>query len=411
MATEASGAIQVKTRDRFTTIFRVFLGLGLTSFGGPTAHIGYFKKAFVDDRRWLSAESFAGYFAFANVLPGPTSSQLGLAIGLHRGGLAGGAAAFLGFTAPSALLMLLAGLAGYALLDGGGWLAGLMAAAVAVVTHAVWTMAKGLCPDTPRRLVAVVGFLLTVVLAGSLGQFATLGTGALAGLFWLKLAASGEPFDAVALPGWLSTAAGWGFALCLLLVAVVPWFDPGPAVGTLVGMLHAGSFIFGGGHVVLPLLQTQLVDTGYLGSGPFLAGYALAQAVPGPMFTIAAYLGAASPVGSFGFGLLAMLALFLPSFLLVFAVLPYWQTLQQNSRVRRTLAGMGAAVVGLLAAMLVTTLIPKAITGFGTLAVALLVLAALFSQRVPAWLTVLGAAASGAMLNALGWLEPFAFLP
>lgn len=391
---------------RFAEIFSTFVRLGLTSFGGPTAHIGYFRTAFVDERRWLGAESFGQYFAFASLLPGPTSSQLGMLIGLHRGGLRGAAAAWLGFTLPSALLLLVAGLAGLGL--GGsidGFLKGLAAAAVGVVAHAVWGMAKGLCPDLRRRVIALLGFALTALVAGAPGQFLTLAAGALAGWLVLKDLAKETPaFEPAPLPAGVSQAALVAFLAVLALTLLLLVLGVGGLFGIVGGILYSGTFIVGGGHVVLPLIESTVVQPGHISSELFLAGYGLAQAVPGPLFTISAFLGAAAPAGGVLVSLLCLVAIFLPSTLLMLAALPHWQRIQAVPAVRPALAGMNAAVTGLLAAALVVVLVPKAVTSVGTALVAVVVLAFVWSGRVPAWLTVLVAAAGGALLDLAGLL-------
>jgi chromate transporter len=385
-------------------VLAAFFRLGLTSFGGPTAHIGYFRSAFVLERKWLGEDVFAQYFAFASLLPGPTSSQLGMLIGLHRAGPRGAAAAWLGFTLPSALLMMIAGLVGVGLEEGrAGWLAGLAAAAVGVVAWAVWGMVQGLLPDWPRRAIAVAGFAVTALVAGAPGQFLTLALGAAAGALVLKdrLPPPGE-LAAAPLPGWFAVTARLGLLVVMAAMATALIAGAGGLAGLAAGIVYAGTFIVGGGHVVLPLLETTVVEPGHIGGDLFLAGYGLAQAVPGPLFTIGAFLGAAAPVGGVIASLVCLVAIFLPSTLLMFAVLPAWRRIQTWPTVRPALFGMGAAVTGLLAAALVVILIPEAITSVGTAVVALVVLGLIASGRVPAWLTVLAAAAGGAALDVAG---------
>jgi len=389
---------------RAREVLAAFVRLGLTSFGGPTAHIGYFRSAFVQDRKWLGEDVFAQYFAFASLLPGPTSSQLGMLIGLHRAGPLGAAAAWLGFTLPSALVLMVAGLVGVGLDEGrAGWLAGLAAAAVGVVAWAVWGMAKGLLADWPRRGIALAGFALTALVAGAPGQFATLALGAIAGAVLLRdrLPPPGD-LAAAPVPAWLATGARLGFVAVMAAMAAALLAGTGGLAGLAAGIVYAGTFIVGGGHVVLPLLETTVVEPGHVGPELFLAGYGLAQAVPGPLFTIGAFLGAAAPAGGAVASLVCLVAIFLPSTLLMFAVLPVWRQVQAWPAVRPALFGMGAAVTGLLAAALVVVLIPEAITSIGTAAVALAVLALVASGRVPAWLTVLAAAGGGAALDVAG---------
>ncbi len=404
MAAHSSEA--ATTQHGFLEILNAFVRLGLTSFGGPTAHIGYFRTAFVERRGWLTAETFGQYFAFASLLPGPTSSQLGMLVGLHRGGLRGAAAAWLGFTLPSAFLMLTAGLLGLGLLGNAeGLLKGLAAAAVGVVAHAVWGMVRGLCPDLRRRLIAIAGFVITAAIAGAPGQFLTLAIGA--GLGWLALkdlAADAPAFEPAPLPRRVSQTALVALGGVLVVTLGLVLGGATGLFGLVGGILYSGTFIVGGGHVVLPLLESTVVQPGHLSSELFLAGYGLAQAVPGPLFTISAFLGAAAPSGGLVVSLVCLVAIFLPSTLLMLAALPHWQELQKLPAMRPALAGMSAAVTGLLAAALVFLLIPKAITSVATALIALAVLAFVFSGRVPAWVTVLVAAAGGALLDLVGLL-------
>ncbi|MEO1089892.1 MAG: chromate efflux transporter [Pseudomonadota bacterium] len=387
-------------------VFRAFLALGLTSFGGPTAHIGYFRTAFVDERRWLTAELFARYFAFAQVLPGPTSSQLGMLIGLHRAGLGGMGAAWVAFTLPSALLMVAAGLIGLGLADQrSGWLIGLAAAAVGVVAHAVWSMATTLLPDGRTRLLAALGFVVVALMPGALGQLLTLAVGGIGGFVLLAGRAQPMDFDAPPLPKGLATFAAVGFATVLVFLVVAALVPLGRDVTMLAGILYSGTFIVGGGHVVLPLLDGTVVQPGFVDRETFLAGYGVAQAMPGPLFSIGAFLGAAGDDGNIGFALLCLVAIFLPSTLLMAATLPAWHRLQSWPAVQPALAGMAAAVTGLLAAALVVVLVPEAITSPGTAAIAMGVTAVVFSKRLPAWLVVLAAAIAGALLDGVGWLR------
>ncbi|MFP4271071.1 MAG: chromate transporter, partial [Alphaproteobacteria bacterium] len=268
-----------------------------------------------------------------------------------------------------------------------------------------WGMAKALLPDWPRRGIALAGFALSALVAGAPGQFATLGLGAIAGAVFLRdrLPPPGE-LPAPPVPAWLATGARLGFVVVMAAMAAVLLAGTGGLAGLAAGIVYAGTFIVGGGHVVLPLLETTVVEPGHVGPELFLAGYGLAQAVPGPLFTIGAFLGAAAPAGGAVASLVCLAAIFLPSTLLMFAVLPVWRQVQARPRVRPALVGMGAAVTGLLAAALVVVLVPAAITSIGTAAVALAVLALVASGRVPAWLTVLAAAAGGAALDVAGHL-------
>lgn len=386
-------------------VFLAFLRLGLTSFGGPVAHLGFFRDDLVKRRRWLSEESYASLVALCQFLPGPASSQVGMAVGLMRAGPAGMAAAWLGFTLPSALLMLAfaygvmhADAAGI----GGGWLDGLKVAAVAIVADAVLGMAKNLCPDRPRRSLALVGAAVAALLPGAFGQIGVIAGGALAGLAFIRLdgAAAREPSGHY-LPG--RTASLIAFALFALLLVSLPLLAQatGSAGVALFDTLYrAGALVFGGGHVVLPLIEAELVRPGGLTREVFLAGYGAAQAVPGPLFSFAAYVGAMMPVPPNGVagGLLALVAAFLPSALLVYAALRFWTRLAANRRVRDGLAGVNAAVVGLLGAALWDPVITSSLTSPRAFALALLAYLALALWRVPAWAVVAGAALGGAIL-------------
>lgn len=386
-------------------VFLAFLRLGLTSFGGPVAHLGFFREDLVKRRRWLSEESYASLVALCQFLPGPASSQVGMAVGLMRAGPLGMAAAWLGFTLPSALLMLAfaygvrhADAAGI----GGGWLNGLKVAAAAIVADAVLGMAKTLCPDRPRRSLALVAAAAAALLPGALGQIGVIAGGALVGLAFIRLdgTAVREPTGHY-LPGW--TASLIAFTLFALLLAGLPLLaqaSGNAGVALFDTLYRAGALVFGGGHVVLPLIEAELVKPGGLTREVFLAGYGAAQAVPGPLFSFAAYVGAMMPLPPNGVagGLLALVAAFLPSALLVYAALRFWTRLAANRRVRDGLAGVNAAVVGLLGAALWDPVVTSSLTSHRAFALALLAYLALALWRVPAWAVVGGAALGGAIL-------------
>jgi len=382
-------------------IFLVFLRLGLTSFGGPVAHIGYFRDEFVTRRQWLSEQSYADLVALCQFLPGPASSQVGLAMGLSRGGYTGALAAWLGFTLPSALALILlaTGLVGFA--DGAmssGLLTGLKVVAVAVVAQAVWGMARNLCPDTPRLTLMAVATCLVLALPTVYAQVGIIIAAGMVGLFAFRPAA-GIVNDDWQVP--VSRRAGMVW-LCLffVLLAGLPlllqWF-PSQALALVDAFYRAGSLVFGGGHVVLPLLQAEVVPTGWVQEDMFLAGYGAAQAVPGPLFTFAAFLGAAmisAPTAWLG-GLICLLAIFTPSFLLIAGALPFWQQLRANARMQAALMGINAGVVGLLLAALYDPVWTSAIVGPKEFAMALVALIALMAWKLPPWLVVLASAATG----------------
>ena len=363
-------------------IFRTFLWLGLTSFGGPTAHIGYFHRTFVEKLRWIDAAAFAERLALAQFLPGPASSQLGFAIGLYRGGAAGALAAFLGFSLPSALAMALAGLWARSLPAGrlGGLLTGLELVALAIVAQAIVAMARSLCPDLPRRLIALAACAALLLWPGIAAQSAVL---ALAALIGSRLPAGAPPAAGAPVPRLRGLAVGLGLLVALL--AALPFARP---------YLLAGSLVFGGGHVVLPLLREGLEGT--IPATAFTAGYGMAQAVPGPLFTFASYLGAATD-GLRG-ALIATAAIFAPGFALYAAVLPLWQRLSRHGWMRAAVSGVNAAVVGLLAAAFLSQILPLGLRGPRQAALAALLTAAAFARVPPVLIVALGAGAGAALL-------------
>lgn len=386
-------------------VFLAFLRLGVTSFGGPVAHLGFFREDLVKRRRWLGEESYASLVALCQFLPGPASSQVGMAIGLMRAGPAGMAAAWLGFTLPSALLMLAfaygvthADAAGV----GGGWLAGLKVAAAAIVADAVLGMARNLCPDRPRRTLALAAAAVAALLPGAFGQIGVIAGGAAAGLAFIRLEGMqvAEPARHH-VPG--RTASLAALALFALLLAGLPALAQatGSAGVSLFDTLYrAGALVFGGGHVVLPLIEAELVHPGGLTREVFLAGYGAVQAVPGPLFSFATYVGAMMPVppnGAAG-GLLALVAMFLPSALLVYGALRFWTRLSTDRRVRDALAGINAAVVGLLGAAFWDPVVTSGITSGRAFTLGLLAYLALALWRVPPWAVVAGAALGGTVL-------------
>ncbi len=389
-------------------LFLVFTRLGLTSFGGPIAHLGIFRDEFVRRRGWLTDEDYADLLALTQFLPGPASSQAGFAIGVRRGGLAGGLAAFVGFTWPSALVMLAAAF-GLPWLTGGaaaGFVNGLKIAAVAVVAHAVLGMARSLCPDRPRATIALLAAATLALFPSGLAQLAVIAAGLVAGMVLAQPEPGPPGVSPVEAPGrGLGFALGWlilflGLLIGLPVLAAVSGSD---AAGLFAGFYRSGALVFGGGHVVLPLLEAVVVPNGWVAPDDFLAGYGVAQAMPGPLFTFSTYLGAVAgnDVGAVSGALLATLALFLPGFLLVLAALPTWEQLRRQSGVRAALAGVNAAVVGLLAAALYNPIWVSAIRGGADFALALIAFGALSVWHWPAWRMVLLAAGGGALLTLL----------
>lgn len=381
-------------------LFLIFLRLGLTSFGGPVAHLGYFRDEFVTRRRWLGERAYADLVALCQFLPGPASSQVGMAIGLARHGNRGAFAAWAGFTLPSALVMILfaLGLARHGELLPAGALHGLKIVAVAVVAQAVWGMARSLCPDAPRVTLMALAACVVLALPGSGAQVGVIAAAGLVGLVLLRPepVAAHEP-----LPLTLRRRAGvfWLALFFALLIGlpILAQLWPAPALTVTDAFFRAGALVFGGGHVVLPLLQAAVVPPGWVDAQTFLAGYGAAQALPGPLFTFAAFLGAAmhgSPSGWLG-GLLCLAAIFAPSFLLVAGALPFWEALRRNAHMRAALASVNAAVVGVLLAALYDPVWVQAITGPRDFALALLGFVALVFWRLPPWVVVLGCGLAG----------------
>ena len=382
-------------------VFGAFLRLGLTSFGGPVAHLGYFRAEFVERRRWLSDGQYAELVALAQVAPGPASSQVGLALGLMRAGPLGALAAWTGFTLPSALLLagFAAGLAVAGGVEGAGWLAGLKAAAVAVVAQALLGMGRSLAPDAPRQTLAAAAAALALLVPGVAGQLGAIGLGALAGLTLLRGAA--VPAAEAAAPVPLSRAAG---AACLAAFAVLLVGLPlaaglSPWLAYADGFYRAGALVFGGGHVVLPLLEAEAVGRGWVEAESFLAGYGAAQAVPGPLFAFAAYLGQAS-AGAAG-AIVALVAIFLPGALLIVGALPFWAAVRERPGLRAALTGVNAAVTGLLLAALYDPVFLRGAATAEAFVIALGAFLALAAWQVsPVWV-VAGAAVAGAALGAV----------
>lgn len=402
MSTDNSMTVTGSRRGSVAEVFRVFLGLGLTSFGGPVAHLGYFREAFVVRHKWISDRAYADLVALCQFLPGPASSQVGMAIGLMRAGYLGLLAAWMAFTLPSAII-LVAFAYGAGTLEaaaGTGWIQGLKAAAVAVVAHAVLGMARSLTPDKERAAIAVLGMIGAMLIPFAIGQVLVILAGGLIGLVWLRPSVgSAEEDESLAVAVRRRTALVF-LTVFVALLALLPLLASasGDGVTRLVdGFYRAGSLVFGGGHVVLPLLQAEVVETGLVGREAFLAGYGAAQAVPGPLFTFAAYLGAVAqtpPSGIVG-AAIALVAIFVPSALLIIGGLPFWDRLRSAPLAQRALSGVNAAVVGLLAAALYDPVFTEGITSPIAMAIAAASFVALAAWRVPAWAVVIVAGVLG----------------
>lgn len=386
------------------SVFLIFLRLGLTSFGGPIAHLGYLRDEFVVRRRWLSERSYADLVALCQFLPGPASTQVGIALGLSRSGYGGAVAAWIGFTLPSAIALILfaKGIVEYGDAVPTGMLHGFKVAAVAVVAQAVWGMARTLCPDVPRISIMVTATCFVLLMRSPLVQLAVICIAAITGLLLFKPRPDG-PRDL--LPISISRRAGlvWLTLFLALLIglAILARLYPSQLLSVVDAFYRAGALVFGGGHIVLPLLQSHVVPAGWVDTDTFLAGYGAAQAVPGPLFTFAAFLGASMsqpPSGWLG-GLICLLAIFAPSFLLVMGALPFWELLRRNSRIQAALLGINAAVVGLLLAALYQPVWTSAILDPQDFSLALVGLVALMVWKWPAWLVVLGIGVLGALLK------------
>jgi len=395
----------IQSEDRSAwSVFLVFLRLGLTSFGGPIAHLGYFRHEFVVRRRWLSEHSYGDLVALCQFLPGPASSQVGLALGLSRAGYRGALAAWVGFTLPSAIALILfaLGIASYGDAMPAGLLNGLKVAAVAVVAQAVWGMARNLCPDALRVTIMAAATCVVLLLPSAWAQIGVIAAGAALGLLLFKPspAEQREP---------LSLNVGKREALlCLALFFVLLIGLPvlaqtmqSPLISQIDAFYRAGSLVFGGGHVVLPLLQAEVVPSGWVDGQAFLAGYGAAQAVPGPLFTFAAFLGASMNTGPTGWmgGMICLVAIFVPSFLLVLGALPFWEQLRRSVRMQAALAGVNAAVVGLLLAALYHPVWSSAIFTPEDFALALIALVALMFWKLPPWLVIIGCAVGGWLVS------------
>ncbi len=374
-------------------IFLAFLRLGLTSFGGPIAHLGYFREEFVDRRKWLDDRSYADLVALCQFTPGAASSKVGIGIGLSMGGFPGALASWCAFTFPSALVLVLFayGVSAYAELLGAGFLHGLKVVAVAVVGLAVWGMARNLCPDPPRATLAITAALAFTAWPTSLGQIGAILGGGLIGWAFLRDRGDGEHVPLHA--GVSRTTGALVLGLFLLLLLGLPALSalfPHQALALFDSFYRSGSLVFGGGHVVLPLLQSQVVPPGWVSNDTFLAGYGAAQAVPGPLFTFAGYLGAVmtpAPNGWLG-AVIGLVAIFLPSFLLTVGALPFWDHLRRMRAIRSALMGVNAAVVGLLLAALYDPVWTSAIRSPADFGLAITAFALLAFWKLPPWLVV-----------------------
>ncbi|TQE96685.1 MAG: chromate efflux transporter [Spiribacter salinus] len=385
-------------------VFAAFLKLGLTSFGGPIAHLGYFRDELVTRRRWLNDQAYADLVALCQFLPGPASSQVGFALGMMRAGWVGALAAFTAFTLPSALVLLVFAMTAEAISGpiGTGVLNGLKIVAVAIIAQAVWGMARNLCPDKERATIAVGAVAILAIMPGALGMVGAILLGMLVGLA-LGRGTAATTGGHLTMPASDRVAIGTLAAFFGLLVLLPLLTGQSQALAMIDSFYRAGALVFGGGHVVLPVLQAEVVQPGWVTEDAFLAGYGAAQAVPGPLFTFAAYLGAAlgpEPNGVAG-ATLALLAVFLPGFLLLVGVLPFWYRFRAMAPAQSMMQGANAAVVGILGAALYSPVFTSAISDLRDFTLALVCFVLLMAWNSPPWLVVIVAAVGGAGLAAL----------
>ncbi len=394
-------------------VFLVALRLGLSSFGGPIAHLGYFHDEYVSRRQWLDEKSYADAVAFAQSIPGATSSQVGIIVGTSRAGLLGGLAAWIGFTMPSAIALIIFG---YTIqffsgnVANAGWLHGLKIAAVVIVAQAVWRMSRTLAPDQARGTIAVGSAIVAWALEGiAIAQVAIIATAGLVGWSFLRLGPVEATRTSMAkrIPRQLSILSLISFFTLLGLVPVLRQVYPNnDSLAIFGGFYQSGALVFGGGHVVLPLLNAVVVSPGWVTSSQFLAGYGMTQAMPGPLFTFSAFLGTIMtkmPNGVAG-GLFALFSIFLPSFLLVYGLLPFWDTLRTRQDFQSTLRGINAAVVGILFAALYSPVFTTSVTSIADFALTLVLGALLMVWKRPPWNIVVGAVIGGTIIGVLGLL-------
>ncbi len=384
-------------------VFAAFLKLGVSSFGGPIAHLGYFRDELVVRRKWIDEAGYADLVALCQFLPGPASSQVGFALGLLRAGPLGALAAWTAFTLPSAILLLLFATVAASIEGpvGTGLLHGLKIVAVAVVAQAVWGMAKSLAPDRQRASIALAGIVCVVFLAGAFGQILALAVGAIAGLVFCRDGAAREAahlqFRVPKNLGYIALAA---FILLLGLLPLLAAVAGSQGLSLFDAFYRAGALVFGGGHVVLPLLQSEVVTTGWVTEDAFIAGYGATQAVPGPLFTFAAYLGAVvgpQPNGVFG-AAIALVAIFLPGMLLLVGALPFWEGFRRHLPAQAAMRGANAAVVGILGAALYDPVWTSAIFTSKDFTLALAGFILLTVWKTPPWVVVVICAAGGVLL-------------
>lgn len=394
----------MKSWRALAEVARAFLQLGLTSFGGPVAHLGYFRTEFVERRRWLEDEAYADLVALSQFLPGPASSQVAFALGMRRAGWLGGVVASFGFTLPSAVLMIAFayGVVAAGDLSSAGWVHGLKVAAVGVVAQAVWAMGRRLCPDRARLIIALASATLLILLPSALAQVGVIVAGGVAGygLFRGVIPATGQGSAADGRRHLVAGAALGVFLVLLVLLPILAAASGWRAVAEFDSFYRAGALVFGGGHVILPLLRAEVVPTGWVADSDFLAGYGAAQAVPGPLFTFAGYLGTLMHGGPHAWlgGVWCLLAIFLPAWLLIAGAYPFWHALRSMAWAQAALRGANAAVVGVLLAALYNPVWTEGVRNAADAVTAVCAFVLLQWAKAPPWLVVLLAAAAGAWL-------------
>lgn len=383
-----------ETESSFLEVLWISTRLGLTSFGGPIAHLGYFHEEYVKRRKWVDEQSYADLVALCQFLPGPASSQVGIAIGIARARLLGGVAAWLGFTLPSALALVAFafGIGAFASAADTGWLHGLKVVAVAVVAQAVWGMARSLCPDRERATIAIVAAIATLAWPTAIGQLSSIALAGIVGFMIFPGAATSSSISHMRFPVTKTTGiSAWVIFFALLIgLPLLRQIQPSHALAVFDSFFRVGSLVFGGGHVVLPLLQGEVVAPGWITNEQFVAGYGATQAVPGPLFTFSAYLGAVmatEPNGWTG-AALALVAIFLPSFLLIAGALPFWDMLRSVPAFQSALKGINAAVVGLLLTALYKPVWTSAIFTAADFGLGLVAFGLLMFWKYPPWLVV-----------------------
>lgn len=391
---------QWKKSKTFLEILLISTKLGFTSFGGPVAHLGYFHNEYVRRRKWLDEKSYADLVALCQFLPGPASSQVGIGIGILRGGLLGGIISFLGFTLPSVIaLMIFASVIEVLDIENAGWIHGLKIVAVAIVAHAILGMAKNLTPDLKRKTIALFALVLTLIWQSVFSQVGIIILSAVTGYFLYKQQTMQQGQTEVTFPisKRVASVSLVLFFCLLLLLPVIRELFTYPWIAMFDSFYRSGSLVFGGGHVVLPLLEREFVPGGWLSEEAFLAGYGATQAVPGPLFTFAAYIG--TVLNGWGGGLLATFAIFLPAFLLVVGTLPFWNSFRKNTKIQGALMGVNAAVVGILISAFYHPIWTSSVLQASDFAFAAILFSMLVYWKLPSWIIVITGVVGGMLLS------------